>query len=176
MTCVQYPHRKYSGLSLFLTHRDWCAVPWYSGRIHFADQISKEEGPNDVLFQQVETPPHFHVAGRDYVYRNFPRKWIGSCGAITWPPHSLDLSPFYFSVWGYMNDTFYFPPLPPLCRNLLRVFQPLLLQLHPPCLQMCRLNLNRYIMICTGLPAVSPLNVFKLLGVGHKIFINNLPK
>jgi len=43
------------------------------------------------------------------------------------------------------------------------------LQLYPPCLQMSSLKLDIE-LICTGLFAGPHLLIFKLLGVGNKIF------
>ena len=33
-------------------------------------------------------------------------------GTISWPPRSPDLTPLDFSLWGYVNDKVYVPPLP----------------------------------------------------------------
>jgi len=37
--------------------------------------------------------------------------WIGRGGTIAWPPKSPDLTPLNFSVWGYVKDKVFVPPL-----------------------------------------------------------------
>jgi hypothetical protein len=49
--------------------------------------ILEEEGPSDMLLEKGGVPPHFH------------RKWMGSGGSITWPPHSADLIPVDVFFW-----------------------------------------------------------------------------
>jgi len=38
--------------------------------------------------------------------------WIRRGGTIAWPPRSPDLTPLYFSAWGYVKDKVFVPPLP----------------------------------------------------------------
>jgi hypothetical protein len=33
-------------------------------------------------------------------------------GTLAWPPRSSDLTPLDFSVWGYVKDKVFVPPLP----------------------------------------------------------------
>jgi hypothetical protein len=82
----------------------------------FLMPILEEQGPDDMLFQQDEAPPHFHKDVKDFLNRKFPEKWIRRGGPITWPPRSPDFTPLHFFFWGYMKDAVY---VPPLCRNLL---------------------------------------------------------
>jgi hypothetical protein len=38
--------------------------------------------------------------------------WFGRGGKIAWPPRSPDLTPLDFSVWGYIKEKGFVPPLP----------------------------------------------------------------
>jgi hypothetical protein len=40
------------------------------------------------------------------------------CGTIAWPPQSPDLTPLEFSVWGYIKDKVFVPPLPASLEEL----------------------------------------------------------
>ena len=44
--------------------------------------------------------------------------WIGCGGMIAWPPWSPDLTPLDFSVWRYVNDRVFVPPLPASLEEL----------------------------------------------------------
>jgi hypothetical protein len=37
---------------------------------------------------------------------------IGRGGRMAWPPRSPDVTNLNFSVWGYVKDEVFFPPLP----------------------------------------------------------------
>jgi hypothetical protein len=45
-----------------------------------------EEDSNDFIFQQDEALPHFHVAVRNHLNAQLPRRWIGRAGAndVVW--------------------------------------------------------------------------------------------
>jgi len=38
--------------------------------------------------------------------------WIGTDGTIAWSPRASDLTTLEITVWGYVNDTVFAPPLP----------------------------------------------------------------
>jgi hypothetical protein len=58
---VPYPYKNYSGLSLFVTLRDYFSAPRYIGGILYAHSIVEEVGPNNTLCQQVGTTPTLRV-------------------------------------------------------------------------------------------------------------------
>jgi len=37
----------------------------------------------------------------------FPGRWLGRCGPLTWAPRSPDLTPTNFFVWGYLKTQVY---------------------------------------------------------------------
>uniref|UniRef100_V5G1N2 DUF4817 domain-containing protein n=1 Tax=Anoplophora glabripennis TaxID=217634 RepID=V5G1N2_ANOGL len=62
-------------------------------------------------FQLDGCPAHFHRNVRGWLDYNFPQRWIGRGGPISWPPRSPDLTPLDFFVWGYVKDKVYMVPV-----------------------------------------------------------------
>jgi hypothetical protein len=78
-------------------------------------QLNQDSG--DYIFQQDETPPHFHRDVREVLNHVFPQRWIGRHGPndsplLWWPPRSPDMTPCDFFLYGYVKDTVCVPPLP----------------------------------------------------------------
>ncbi|KZC05864.1 hypothetical protein WN55_06861 [Dufourea novaeangliae] len=50
-----------------------------------------------------------HYARRVSYARNelYPNKWIGRGGLVSWPPHSPNLTPLDFFLWGALKDAAY---------------------------------------------------------------------
>jgi len=44
--------------------------------------------------------------------------WNGRGGMMAWPPRSPDSTPLDFTVWGYINDKVFAPPLPTSLEDL----------------------------------------------------------
>jgi hypothetical protein len=42
-----------------------------------------------------------------YIDRTFPGPWIGRGGPIQWPPHSPELTPSDFWLWGMVKERVY---------------------------------------------------------------------
>ena len=51
-------------------------------------------------FQHDGAPAHFALDVREYLNNVFPNRWIGRGGPVHWPPHSPDLTPMDFFIWG----------------------------------------------------------------------------
>jgi len=60
-----------------------------------------------MYYQHDVAPPHFSQVVRQYLYRNFPNRWIGHGGTQNWPPRSPVLNPLDYHVWGYMKAMVY---------------------------------------------------------------------
>ena len=58
-------------------------------------------------FQQDGAPPHFDLTVRAYLDHTFPGRWIGRSGPLPWPPHSPDLTPGDFWLWGMLKERMY---------------------------------------------------------------------
>ena len=43
----------------------------------------------------------------DYLDHTFPGRWIGRSGPLPWPPHSPDLTPRDFWLWGMVKQRVY---------------------------------------------------------------------
>jgi hypothetical protein len=41
---------------------------------------------------------------REFLDMHFPGRCVGRDGPIPWPPHSLDIMPLDFFLWGYIKD------------------------------------------------------------------------
>ena len=74
-------------------------------------QYAIDELPQQIrlagYFQQDGAPPHFALTVRAYLDRTFPGRWIGRSGPLPWPPHSPDLTPCDFWLWGMVKERTY---------------------------------------------------------------------
>ncbi|XP_016075224.1 PREDICTED: uncharacterized protein LOC107542427 [Miniopterus natalensis] len=61
----------------------------------------------EFYFQQDGAPPHYHHDVRSYLDDILPNRWIGRRGFVEYPPHSPDLTPLDFFLWGYLKDKVY---------------------------------------------------------------------
>ena len=64
-----------------------------------------------ILFQQDGAPPHWGLRVRALLDREFPNKWIGRGGPISWPARSPDITPLDFFFWGYVKDRVFQTPI-----------------------------------------------------------------
>ena len=62
--------------------------------------------PN-IIFQQDGAPLHWGLCVCQFLNETFSDRWIGRDGPISWPPHSPDITPLDFFLWGYVKDTVY---------------------------------------------------------------------
>ena len=51
--------------------------------------------------------PHFALTVRVYLDHTFLWRWIVRCGPLPWPPHSHDLTPCDFWLWGTVKERVY---------------------------------------------------------------------
>ena len=58
-------------------------------------------------FHEDGAPPHFALTVRAYLGHTFPGRWIGHSGPLPWPPHSPDLMPCDFWLWGMVKEHVY---------------------------------------------------------------------
>lgn len=58
-------------------------------------------------YQNDGCPAHYARNVRQYLNEQFPRRWIGRLGPISWPPRSPDLNPVDFFYWGALKDLVY---------------------------------------------------------------------
>ena len=64
---------------------------------------------DNIWFQQDGAAPHTAVAVLEWLANKFGQNIISLKTDIEWPPHSLDLSPLDFFLWGYLKDRVYKP-------------------------------------------------------------------
>ena len=63
-----------------------------------------EQYQPQVIFQKDGAPSHWGLEIRQFLNETFPNRWIGRDGFIPWPPHSPDITPLDFFLWGYVKD------------------------------------------------------------------------
>ena len=93
-------------------------VPLVFGRIHapwphliqrLLQVLQRREDFEDeeFYFQQDGAPPHYHSDVRSFLEEVLPNKWIGRRGFVEYPPHSPELTPLDFFLWGYLKYKVY---------------------------------------------------------------------
>lgn len=55
-------------------------------------------------------PPHNFQGARNFLNEQYPNKWIGRGGPISWPARSPDLTKCDFFLWGFVKDKVYSSP------------------------------------------------------------------
>ncbi|XP_066600036.1 histone-lysine N-methyltransferase SETMAR-like [Prorops nasuta] len=58
----------------------------------------------NMIFQHDGAPAHFHRNTRTTLDAQFPDRWMGRGGPITWPARSPDLTPLDFFLWGHIKN------------------------------------------------------------------------
>jgi len=53
-----------------------------------------------VFFQQDRAPAHNAIVVKEHLQNKFSNRWMGTYGALAWPPGSPDLTPLDFFLWG----------------------------------------------------------------------------
>jgi len=57
----------------------------------------------EMWLQQDGAPPHNSNVVKNFLKSQFPEKWIGTNGPISWPPRSPDLTPLDFFCGGFLK-------------------------------------------------------------------------
>jgi hypothetical protein len=65
----------------------------------------------ELHFMRDGTPTHFSLVAHSYLNRKFPGRRIGRGGSIASPPHSPDLNPWEFYLWGQLKTFVYSSPV-----------------------------------------------------------------
>ncbi|GBP48001.1 hypothetical protein EVAR_83702_1 [Eumeta japonica] len=55
-------------------------------------------------YQQDGCPAHFAVQVKDFLDQEYPGRWIGRSGTISWPARSPDLNILDFFYWGVLKE------------------------------------------------------------------------
>jgi hypothetical protein len=58
-------------------------------------------------FQYDGAPAHFSVQTQQHLSTQFPDRWLGCGGPVSWPARSLDLNPLDFFLWGHLKEIVY---------------------------------------------------------------------
>lgn len=61
--------------------------------------------------QQDGCPAHYARSVREFLNEEYPNRWIGRSGTISWPARSPDLNPIDFFYWGAVKDQVYSKPI-----------------------------------------------------------------
>lgn len=73
------------------------------------DNVPLQLRPN-MLYMNDGAPAHNARISRDWLDENFPNRWIGRNGPISWPARSPDMNPLDFFVWGFLKEKVYATP------------------------------------------------------------------
>jgi hypothetical protein len=63
--------------------------------------------PQGCIFQGDTAPPYYTNPVKTFLDQQFPGKWIGRGGPITWPCRSPDFTTVHFFLWGHIKDVVY---------------------------------------------------------------------
>ncbi|XP_029673048.1 uncharacterized protein LOC115241426 [Formica exsecta] len=61
----------------------------------------------EMWYQHDGCPAHNARVARGILDEKFPRRWIGRGANVVWPPHSPNLTPLVFLLWGLLKDIIY---------------------------------------------------------------------
>jgi hypothetical protein len=61
----------------------------------------------DMWFQHDGAPAHFSAQTQQHLNTQFPDRWLGRSGPVSWPARSPDLNPLDFFLWGHLKETVY---------------------------------------------------------------------
>lgn len=67
-------------------------------------------------YQQDGCPAHYARTVREFLDREYPDRWIGRGGTISWPARSPDLNPIDFFYWGTIKEKVYSKPIQDLAE------------------------------------------------------------
>jgi hypothetical protein len=57
----------------------------------------------ELHFMHDGVPAHLSLVARKYLNRKFTGWWMGRGGPIAWPPHSPQINPLDFYLWGHLK-------------------------------------------------------------------------
>jgi hypothetical protein len=120
------------------------------------------------IFQQNQSPAHFHCEALQYLNTVLPGRWIGRAFGndqplTLWPPRSPDITPCDFFLWGYVKDGVFVPPLPRDLDDLKARIIAAVKNIDAPmltcvCVCVCGKNLN-IVSMCSVSPVVHTSNI-----------------
>jgi hypothetical protein len=90
--------------------------PWHGGIVVNAPAASRQTKCCVSTWRRAPSPIHSEVT--TFLNIRLSERWIGWGGYTFWPPRSPDLTPLDFSLWGFVKDKVYVPPVPITVINL----------------------------------------------------------
>jgi hypothetical protein len=57
-----------------------------------------------MCFQQDGAPAYFSAQTRQQLNTQFPDRWLGRGGSVSWPVRSPDRNPLDFFLWGHLKE------------------------------------------------------------------------
>ncbi len=79
-------------------------------RTKFIPALRKITDMDRVWYQQDGAAPHTANVVLNFLTQVFPSRHISLKTDFEWPPHSPDLNPLDFFMWGYLKERVYSPP------------------------------------------------------------------
>ncbi|KAL4131095.1 hypothetical protein QTP88_008444 [Uroleucon formosanum] len=78
---------------------------------HVSREINISFGVVQKVLNEYGAPAHNENIVRNYLNEYFLNWWIGTYGAVQWPPRSPDLTPLDYFLWGHLKTLVYTNPL-----------------------------------------------------------------
>jgi hypothetical protein len=63
----------------------------------------KKKKEKEIHLQQDGAPLHYFGRVCEYLKTLFLGRWVDRAAPIAWSPHSLDLAPWIFLLWGFVS-------------------------------------------------------------------------
>lgn len=92
-------------------------------------------------------PPHFAAPVRNWLNEQYPNRWIGRNGPVSWPPRSPDLTPLDFFLWSHVKALVYQTPVHNEEELILRI-RNALTTVTPEMLTQVQVSTRRRLELC----------------------------
>ena len=100
-------------------------------------------------YQHDGAPPNFSITVREYLDTQFPNRWIGRGGPVSWPPRSPDLNPLDYYLWGHVKDLVYATPIEHEAELMPRITAAFdSVRNEPEVLERVMENMNKRVILC----------------------------
>ncbi|GBM10245.1 hypothetical protein AVEN_177507-2-1, partial [Araneus ventricosus] len=101
----------------------------------------------NVWFQHDGASPHKVSSVQQYIRDTFQQQVIGYGGCVEWPPHSPDLNPLDFFLWGCIKQRVYATP-PPTLQELRNRITDACASVSPAMLYIGQLEVQSRVQMC----------------------------
>jgi hypothetical protein len=101
----------------------------------------------DLWFQHDGAPEHFSAQTQQHLNTQFPDRWLGRGGPVSWPARSPDLISLDFFLWGHLKEIVYRDP-PTDMENLTAKFHAAVTTIDADKLRRVQATIPRRVAAC----------------------------